>query len=144
MLIYTNHDIPFPYAFERKSLIVSLKIQTVFPKFSPKIMRQIDRTDFDGLYRLHSNVHQDLNEKETLEFIIKKYYKISYETVDDEAGLYHVLLSLHLHEQELPEVAEEFLIQKWASLFSLNHLPVRKLVTSTSFSFAIYKKNGTN
>lgn len=135
LLIYTNHDIPFPYAFERKSLIVSLKIQTVFPKFSPKIMRQIDRTDFNGLYRLHSNVHQDLNEKETLEFIIKKYYKISYETVDDEAGLYHVLLSLHLHEQELPEVAEEFLIQKWASLFSLNHLPVRKLVTSTSFFF---------
>src|SRR5690606_9289183 len=82
-----------------------------------------------------SNVHQDLNEKETLEFIIKKYYKISYETVDDEAGLYHVLLSLHLHEQELPEVVEEFLVQKWASLFSLNHLPVRKLVTSVSFFF---------
>ena len=135
LLIYTNHDIPFPYAFERESLVVSLKIQTVFPKFSPKIMRQIDRTDFDGLYRLHSNVHQDLNEKETLEFIIKKYYKISYETVDDEAGLYHVLLSLHLHEQELPEVVEEFLVQKWASLFSLNHLPVRKLVTSASFFF---------
>lgn len=133
LLIYANHDIPFPYTFERESLVVSLKIQTVFPKFSPKIMRQIDRTDFDGLYRLHSNVHQDLNEKETLEFIIKKYYKISYETVDDEAGLYHVLLSLHLHEQELPEVVEEFLVQKWASLFSLNHLPVRKLVTSTSF-----------
>lgn len=135
LLIYTNHDIPFPYTFERESLVVSLKIQTVFPKFSPKIMRQIDRTDFDGLYRLHSNVHQDLNEKETLEFIIKKYYKISYETVDDEAGLYHVLLSLHLHEQELPEVVEEFLVQKWASLFSLNHLPVRKLVTSVSFFF---------
>lgn len=135
LLIYANHDIPFPYTFERESLVVSLKIQTVFPKFSPKIMRQIDRTDFDGLYRLHSNVHQDLNEKETLQFIIKKYYKISYETVDDEAGLYHVLLSLHLHEQELPEVVEEFLVQKWASLFSLNHLPVRKLVTSVSFFF---------
>lgn len=135
LFIYVNDDIPFPYEFEQRSLIVSLRIQTLFSKFSAKIMRQIDRSDFDGFYKLQSNVDQVLNEKETLEFLIKRYYKIPYDIIDNEAGLYHVLLQLHLNKQELPEIVEEFLVKKWESLFSLSHLPVRKLVTSTSFFF---------
>ncbi|WP_342468736.1 BREX-3 system phosphatase PglZ [Ureibacillus sp. FSL K6-3587] len=135
LLVYVNDDIPFPYKFEQRSLIVSLKIQTLFSKFSAKIMRQIDRSDFDGFYKLQSNVDQVLNEKETLEFLIKRYYKIPYDIIDNEAGLYHVLLQLHLNKQELPEIVEEFLVKKWETLFSLSHLPVGKLVTSTSFFF---------
>jgi hypothetical protein len=135
LIIYVNDDIPFPYEFEQRSLIVSLRIQTLFSKFHPRIMRQIDRSDFDGIYKLQLNVNQVLNENDTLEFLIKRYYKIPYDIIDNEAGLYHVLLHLHLNKQELPDIVEAFLVKKWESLFSLSHLPVRKLVTSTSFFF---------
>src|SRR5690625_2917136 len=55
LIVYANEDIFFPYEFACRALTIKIDIKTIFPKFSTKVMRTMDREDFDELYILHQS-----------------------------------------------------------------------------------------
>ena len=92
LLVYANEDITLPYEFSKKALEMEIDIQTIFPNYSSQVIRAMDREDFDELSLLHRKYKGSPTERETLDFIIRNFYKVPYEIIDREASLYKVLL----------------------------------------------------
>lgn len=132
LLVYANEDILLPYEFSRKALKITIDIQTIFSKFSSKVMRAMDREDFDELYELHDKFQGKPTEKETLDFILRNFYKVPYEIIDHEAGLYKVLLSIHYKKREMPERIKQFLYEKWRNVAAFQNLPLKQMIDSAA------------
>src|SRR5699024_7835616 len=135
LIVFANEDIFFPYEFEKKALKIQMDIQTIFPKFSANIIRNMNRDDFDELYRLHLAYHGTTSEQDTLAFIIKNFYKIPYEIIDGEVGLYKILLSIHYQKQDTPDVVRQFLYDKWYQVNAFKNMPLKNLIGSSSFFY---------
>lgn len=135
LIVFANEDISFPYEFEKKALKIKMDIQTIFPKFSANIIRNMNRDDFDKLYRLHHAYQGTTSEQDTLAFIIKSFYKIPYEIIDGEVGLYKILLSIHYQKKDIPEVVRQFLYDKWFQVHAFKNIPLKNLIGSSSFFY---------
>ncbi|MFC4660778.1 BREX-3 system phosphatase PglZ [Oceanobacillus aidingensis] len=144
LVIYVNKDVVFPYEFQRKALSVKVSLQTLFPKFSVNIIRQIDRGDFDALYTVHQQYQGTSSERETLEYVIKYVYKIPYEMIDDEADLYKVLLSIHYQSRQLPNILQKFLFEKWRGIPDFKDLPLKKMIESQTFFYHFLEQKWDN
>ena len=132
LLVYANEDIFLPYEFISKALTIKIDIQTIFPKFSAKVMRTMDREDFDDLFQLHHRYQGPPTERDTLNFIVRNFYKVPYEIIDSEAELYKSLLSIHYANREIPEQIKDFLYDKWKDVFAFKNLPLKKLINSST------------
>ncbi|MEW4278925.1 BREX-3 system phosphatase PglZ [Priestia megaterium] len=135
LLIYVNEDVVFPYEFQRKALRVKVSLQTLFPKFSVNIIRQMDRDDFAALDTVHQQYQGTPSERETLEYIVKFVYKIPYEMIDSQADLYKTLLSIHYQSRQLPNVVQEFLYGKWKGVSAFKGLSLKKMIQSQTFFY---------
>lgn len=135
LIVFANEDIFFPYEFDKKALKIKMDIQTILPKFSANIIRNMNRDDFDKLYRLHHAYQGTSSEQDTLAFIIKSFYKIPYEIIDGEVGLYKVLLSIHYQKKDIPEVVRQFLYDKWNQVHAFKKLPLKNMIGSSSFFY---------
>lgn len=141
LLIYVNEDVVFPYEFQRKALSIKVSLQTLFPKFSANIIRQVDREDLDVLYTVHQQYRGTSSERETLEYIIKHVYKIPYEMIDSEAGLYKILLSIHYQTKQLPNIVQDYLIEKWLRVPALKSLPLKQIIKSQTFFYHFIERS---
>jgi len=135
LIVFTNEDISLPYEFDKKTLKIKIDIQTIFPKFSANIIRNMNRDDFDELYRLHHFYQGTTTEQDTLAFIIKSHFKIPYEIIDGEVGLYKVLLSIHYQKKDIPEVVRHFLYNKWKEVHVFKKLPLKNMIGSSAFFY---------
>jgi hypothetical protein len=135
LIIYANEAVVFPYEFQRKALIVKIDIQTLFPKFSAQVIRQIDREDLDALYTVHQQYQGTPSELETLEYIIKYLYKIAYDMTDSEVDLFKILLSVHYQIKQIPNIVQEFLFNKWKGIPAFQSMPLKKLIKSQTFFY---------
>lgn len=132
LLLYANEDIYFPYVFRRNALRITINIETIFPKFSAKVLRAMNREDFSTLYRLHEYYDGPQTEVATLDFIVKRFYKIPYDLVDSEIDLYKALLSIHGMKDKLPEIVSYFLFEKWRAIDAFSAMSLRKMIFSSS------------
>jgi len=135
LLVYANEDIFLPFEFEKRALKLTININTIFPKFSFRIMRQINREDFDDLYQLHEQYYGKPNDSDTLKYLVRYYYKIPYEIIDNEADLYKILLSIHYNKKELPPIIQKFLLESWENKSNLSRLPLKKFLSSSATFF---------
>ena len=132
LLVYANEDITLPYEFSKKALEMEIDIQTIFPNYSSKVIRAMDREDFDELSLLHRKYKGSPTERETLDFIIRNFYKVPYEIIDREASLYKVLLSVHYEKREMPELVKQFLYEQWKKVSAFQNLPLKEIIFSAS------------
>lgn len=137
LLVYTNDNIIFPYEYIKGNFSTKIDISTIFPKFSAPILRSMNREDLDALFTVHAQYQGSSSNKDTLEYIVKHLYKISYEIIDSEVELYKFLLFLHYRKKEIPQVVQEFLIEKLNQCKVFHTLPVEKLISSAR-SFYVF------
>ncbi|PWA07896.1 BREX-3 system phosphatase PglZ [Pueribacillus theae] len=135
LIVFANEDISLPYEFEKKALKIKIDIQIIFPKFSANVIRKINREDFDGLYRVHQSYNGKPTEQETLAYIVKHFYKIPYEIIDGEVGLYKILLSIHYQSKNIPEALVEFLYKNWNQIHAFKKLPLKDMIGSSKFFY---------
>jgi hypothetical protein len=140
IVIYSNEDVIFPYEFQRKALSIGIDIQTLFPKFSVQVIRQIDRESLDALHTVHQQYQGAPTEGETLEYLVKFLYKIPYEMIDSEVDLYKVLLSIHYQTKQIPFIVQEFLYNKWKDIPAFMALPLKKVISSQAFFYRFIEK----
>ena len=135
LIVFSNEDISLPYEFDKKALKIKIDIQTIFPKFSANIIRKMNKEDFDDLFTVHQSYNGKSSDQETLAYIIKYHYKIPYEIIDNEAGLYKILLSIHYQKKDLPEVVRQFLYEKWKNVHAFMKLSINEMISSPGFFY---------
>src|SRR5699024_6829136 len=132
LLVFANEDIYFPYEFSSKALKIKIDIQTIYPKFSAKAIRAMEREDFDELDHLHHRYRGLSSEYETLDYILRNLYKVPYDIIDSEVGLYKALLSLHYQEREIPDRMKKFLCKEWHKVLAFREIPLKKIIYSST------------
>lgn len=132
LLVFTNDESQLPYEFQKMALTIKLNIKTIFPKFSARIIRQLNRDDFDKLYEVHAKYQGTPTDSETLEYLVKHFYKIPYELIESEAGLYKILLLVYYGKNELPKIIQNHLLERWRQIPAFHSLPLNKLLASSA------------
>ncbi|WP_044893681.1 BREX-3 system phosphatase PglZ [Bacillus alveayuensis] len=142
LLFFSNKEnhVYFPYDFLQNGYHIDLKISELFPKFSPGIVKQLDKEDFDILYTVHKQYQGSSSDKETLEYIVKHVYKIVHELIDSEVELYKLLLSIHYEKKQLPLIVQQFLIEKLSGKNVFEGIPIKRLLTSSTYFFQYIEK----
>ncbi|SME36446.1 PglZ domain protein [Bacillus paranthracis] len=143
LLVYTNDNIIFPYEYIKGNFNTEVDISTIFPKFSAPILRSMNREDLDALFTVHAQYQGSSSNKDTLEYIVKHLYKISYEIIDSEVELYKLLLFLHYRKREIPQVVQDFLIEKLKQCKVFHNLPIEKLISSAGSFYVFLEEQWT-
>jgi len=144
LLAFTNEPIDYPFEFIKKGTIVTISINTVFPKFSASVIRQMNPEDLDALFAVHAQYQGSSSRKETLEHIVKHMYKIPYELIDSEAELYKLLLSLHYSQRDLPMIIQNFLIEKLTDKLVFREFPIHDLISSSGNFYSFLEEEWKN
>ena len=91
--------------------LIDCGIGQIFPTLSPRIIREIDRSQYGALSDAQ-RVFQPgvLGENATTEFALRHLFRIAPELVTSEADLLKALLSLHFNAHNLPRVMANRLV----------------------------------
>lgn len=134
-LVYKNDETELPFDIKQQSAILQIDISTIYPNFSASLLRKLNIDDLDALYTVHAQYQGSSSTKETLDYLIKHYYKIPYDIVDNQEELYKVLLSIHYRKVLIPPVVKEFLYTKWKDKPAFSSLPLQSMITDTLFFY---------
>lgn len=133
LLVYSNEEDQevFPYDFLQKGNHLLLSINRIFPRFSPTILKQLDKEDLDSLFAVQSQYLGSTSDKDTIEFILRYVYKIVYELIDSKEELYKLLFTIHYEKRDIPIVVKEYLISQILKDPIFEELPVNHLIQSS-------------
>ncbi|MEH7558857.1 BREX-3 system phosphatase PglZ, partial [Priestia megaterium] len=67
-------------------------------------------------------------------------YKIPYEIIDNKIELYKMLLFLHYKREKVPEVIQEFLIERFKQIEAFINLPIKKLISTSAFFYCFIEE----
>jgi len=70
-------------------------LASLFPKMSAPIIKQLDMADLDALYEVYNQYLGSNSDGETCEFILRRVFKVAYDTINNETDLLKYLLSKH-------------------------------------------------
>ena len=138
LLVQVN-DVPLeqmPYDLLQMGRKLTCRMQSIFPKLSPQVVKQLDARDLDDLFAVYGQYQGSASHGETCDFILRRVFKVAYDLIDDETELVKYLLSKHYRQKQYPEVIESYLIEQLQRKKELNKLPLAELVKSPSFFYS--------
>jgi len=146
IILRTDDPTPnsFPYDLLQIGVTIQLTLASIFSKLSLPILRQLDRKDLDALYTVYEQYQGSSSDKETLDFILKKVYKISLETINSATDFIKLLLSLHYRNETLPKIVEDFLIAELLKKRMLINLPIKEFITSSRLFYTFLQNEWPN
>lgn len=137
IILYSNEsdsDI-FPYDFLSKGQSIYLSINQIFPRFSPTIIKQLDKEDLDVLYSVQNQFQGTTSDKDTTEFILKSVFKIAHELIDSNVDLYKLLFTMHYGKKDIPLSFREYLINQLLNKPGLTGMVFADLICSTQYFY---------
>lgn len=87
---------------------VSLSKSALFPSLSAAVVRELDWHTMDALSSLE-DIPVRRSDAETIDFVLKRIYKLTYDTVDTAAELLLLCIARHQLPFRMPEAAERHL-----------------------------------
>ncbi len=114
---------------------LNFSLSSLFPEMSVPIVKQLDSIELDALYEAYNQYFGSNSDSETCEFILRRVFKVAYDTINNEADLVKYLLSKHYQQKQYPALIEDYLISKLKRNTALNSLPLEDLVKSSSFFY---------
>jgi hypothetical protein len=109
-----------------------LRIEDIFPRLASSIVRQLPNHALDLLYDVYDQYHGSSSEQGTYEFLLKRVYKIPYDTIDTETDLIRNLLIYRYSNTILPTVIKDNLISQLLKRTQLFQLKLENLINSSS------------
>jgi len=137
LLVQVN-DVPLeqiPYDLLQMGRKLTYRMQSIFPKLSPQVVKQLAAQDLDALYAVYGQYQGSTSYGETCDFILRRVFKVAYDMIDDETELIKYLLSKHYRQKHYPEFIESYLIEQLQRQKGLNKLPLTELVKSPTFFY---------
>jgi hypothetical protein len=129
-----------PYDLLQEGHQIELKVSKLFPHFSTSIVQQLDSHTLDALYPASKQVQGSLSTQETIDFVLRKVFKLAYDTVDNKEEFIRLLVEKHESILYMPAVLEDFLYDYFRNASFLQQISVKKLITSRT-SFYEYLQN---
>jgi hypothetical protein len=116
-----------PYDLWEKGNKVYLKKSNLYPELSPAIVRQLDFRTLDLLAAgsLSGNLS---SERATIDYILKRIYKIAYDAVDTLAESIALVIRWHQLQHEVPDVVRQYFIDSLQS--KCPEVPIGTFVSS--------------
>ncbi|MBB6451619.1 hypothetical protein HNQ94_000040 [Salirhabdus euzebyi] len=129
-----------PYDLYKDTIKVSLKLGEIFPKLSYPILKGLDSDELDALYAVYGQYQGSSSNKDTIEFLLKKVYKIHQESIDTKNDFIKFMLSFHYRNQQLPYDVSNYLVEQLHSRKDIRQLPVKELIESKSSFYTFLEK----
>jgi len=109
--------------------VIDCGISQVFPTLSPRIVREIDRSQYSALSNAQRTFQPGvLGENATTEFALRHLFRIAPELITSDVDLLKALLSLHFNAHDLPRVMADRLVALLEPRF--NQWPLGILIRS--------------
>lgn len=112
----------FPFDMLQNNGTVDLTIHMAFPLLSLPIVRQLDHDVLDSLYKVAYTLQGSLSNSETCDFLLRRVFKLSYDTVESEIEWIVFLIQMHNHRLSIPSVLKEYVVEYLSS----NSVPLHK------------------
>lgn len=146
----TNILSDVPYDIWSKGHQVSLRKGELFPNLSSSILKELDSRTLDSI-SLIDDIITKKSDSDTIDFILKRIYKLLYDSVENSAECLLLCISLHSLPYSVPKVIKDYLYSKLNSRKYLNpKLDIRELLNSSESLFSLlqrewnyYIKDGT-
>ncbi len=129
-----------PYDILQLGQTINFSLASIFPKLSLPIIKQLDATDWDILYQVSYQYLGSNSDHETCDFVLRKVFKVAYETINTEADLIKYLLSKHYRHRKYPPIVEDYLINQLEKQNKLAGLPLENLIKSAEFFYTYLQK----
>jgi len=111
--------------------LLSFSIAEVFPNLAPKVVAELERTDFDALHEAQrAHTPSPLGENATRDFILRHVFDITPEALCSSTDLLHTLLRRHHRGWSLPPSIEGRLVDLLEATGRWSDWPLREIVTS--------------
>src|SRR5699024_9217884 len=135
-----NQQGSIPYDLAKLGAEYNIGLASLFPKLSYPILKQLDVTDIDALYTVYQQYQGSSSNKDTIDFLLEKVFKIHLNAIENTTDFIGFLLSYHYREKNLPGNLSSYLVEELKSIKGLGNLPITRLVHSKS-SFYLYLQN---
>jgi len=110
---------------------LSFTIAALFPNLVPNIVAQLDRSDFDVLYKAqHEQAPGQLGINATKDFILRHVFKVAPELIEKPADLLHVLLRRHYRGLRFPAELDERFVHLLRQSGRWGEWPLEQIVPS--------------
>lgn len=119
-----------PYDLLQAGCVRHLRLEMFFPKMSVPVLRQLTAEERDALYAVYDAYDGSPSDRDTLDFLLRKVYKIPYDVIDTEADLLKWLLSIHGRKRKWSPVIQQFFIRQLMTIDHFRSLPVKQWVES--------------
>ncbi len=124
-----------PYDMLKKGKMYSISIGLLFPGLSASVIRSMDMEDLDLLYESYDSYDGDSTDQDTIEFILKKVYKVQYDVITNKTDLIRFLLSKHYKDKHYPDIINSYLVERLSRMPELCVLPLSKMLASSKFFY---------
>lgn len=100
----------FPFDMLKTQEPVELTLHIAFPYLSLPILHQLDHAVLDEVYKVSDSLLNPLTDSETIEFLLRRVYKLSFDTIETEVEWISFLIQIHDHRFSIPNVLIDFIL----------------------------------
>ncbi|MEC1782116.1 BREX-3 system phosphatase PglZ [Schinkia azotoformans] len=140
----------FPFDMLKTQDPVELTLNIAFPYLSLPILHKLDHDVLDEVYKVSDSLLSPLTDSETIEFLLRRVYKLSFDTIETEMEWIAFLIQLHDHRFSIPNVLIDFIIGHLSSktiqfeeLFTLAYSKTKFMEFLQKY-WDVYVKNNIN
>jgi hypothetical protein len=136
------NDIPYDVWVQAHH--ISIGKNELFPNLSSTVLRELDFRALDALSNI-DGIPTKKSDTDTIDFLLKRVYKLSYESVDTPAEC--ILLCINRHQLQflLPEVIEQYLIhtlinKEFITEFITSSVDLTKMIESSDALYSFLQR----
>ncbi|WP_231573464.1 BREX-3 system phosphatase PglZ [Paenibacillus sp. FSL H7-0737] len=138
--IKSNTMLDVPYDIWIQGHPVSLSKSELFPNLSPSLVRELDSRALDALSLIEDTTSRK-SDSETIDFILKRIYKLPYDSVDSTAECLSLCVAQHLLHYAVPEMIIDYLEAVLSTKdYNNPHLDISEFLISSESLFAFIQK----
>ena len=130
-----------PYDIFKASHRLSFSINDIFPNLSYLVVAELDKADFDALYRAQKQFSPgQLGDNATKKFILRHVFEIVPELIKQSSDLIKVLLRRHYSGQQIPYIIDEWFIKILRHNKIFDDWPLEILISDREMFFAFLQE----
>lgn len=140
LIIYHEDEVEnLPFDIQKEGHSISLSLSQFFPGLDMKVIRELDVTQREELFSIHSSSDY-LGERATVEYMLKKLFKIDTSIIKTPLDLFIYLIRRHYKEESITPLIDEYLLTLFLENHNFQSIPVREILSSKEEFFKYLQK----
>ena len=141
VVVRSDEETRLPFDLLDDAAKVSLRLDEFFPNLSSAIVRELDPADRDRLFPVQDEAgRKTLGANETRDFILRRLFGVTPETIHSPADLLELLLARHYAGRRLPSSLDDRLLQRLRRKKALKGWPLPTILPNREVFFAFLEE----